>query len=55
MLGYVVIMLKFFSFNSPHQHTPLFAAALNNHVDTVRCLVDKGADINVKDENEVSE
>ena len=48
-------MLKFsFFFNSPHQYTPLCVAALHNHVDIVRCLVDKGADINVKSEKGVN-
>ena len=40
--------------NSPHQWTPLHQAALGDHVDTVRCLVDKGADINLEDRRGVS-
>ena len=35
--------------------TPLHLAARRGHVDIVRYLVDKGADINIKDENWVSE
>ena len=42
-------------FNSRHQYTPLHWAAGKGHVDTVRCLVDKGADINIEDKNGVSE
>ena len=41
-------------FNSPNQWAPLHQAALGDHVDTVRCLVDKGADINLKDIRGVS-
>ena len=33
---------------SPHQWTPLYCAALEGHVDTVQVLIEKGADINVK-------
>ena len=40
--------------NSSHQITPLHFAAGGGHVDTVRCLVDKGADIELKDESDVS-
>ena len=42
-------------FNSPHQKTPLHWAADGGHVDTVRYLVDKGDDINMKDGHGVSE
>ena len=43
-------------FVSPHQMTALHRAAFEGQVDTVRCLVDKGADINIKDDkNGVSE
>ena len=35
--------------------TPLHCAAHQGHVDIVWYLVDKGADINIKDENRVSE
>ena len=38
----------------PHQKTPLHIAAGRGHVDNVRCLVDKGADTNIKDKNGVS-
>ena len=41
--------------NSPHQETPLHWAAYEGHVETVRCLVDKGADTNIKNIFEVSE
>ena len=34
---------------SPHQWTPLLCAAIAGHVDIVRYLVDKGADLNIKD------
>lgn len=40
--------------NSPYQDTPLHKAAGGGHVDTVRCLVVKGAHTCIKDENEVS-
>ena len=39
---------------SPHQMSPLHWAADGGHVDTVRCLVEKGAKINSKDEKGVS-
>ena len=42
-------------FNSPHQRTPLHRAAEGGHVDIVRCLVDKGADINISIDGRVSE
>ena len=39
-----------------HQYTPLHLAADGGQVDTVRSLVDKGADTNVRDSNhDVSE
>ena len=41
--------------NSPYQLTPLHMAAHAGHVDTVRCLVDKGADTNIKNRRGVSE
>ena len=40
--------------NSPYQDTPLHKAAGGGHVETVRCLVVKGAHTCIKDENEVS-
>ena len=40
---------------SPHQWTPLYCAALEGHVDTVQVLVEKGADINVKNNDGVCE
>ena len=42
-------------FNSLHQRAPLHWAAGEDHVDAVRCLVDKGADINIKNGHSVSE
>ena len=41
--------------HSPHQSTLLHRAARNGHVDIVRCLVEQGADINIKDNHGVSE
>ena len=35
--------------------TPLHKAALRGHVDTLQYLLDKGADIDIKDSNGVSE
>ena len=35
--------------------SPLHWAADGGHVDTVKCLIEKGADVNCKDEYEVSE
>ena len=40
---------------SPHQGTPLHWAAAEGHVDTVQCLIEKGADIKIKTDNGVSE
>ena len=36
-------------FLSLHQQTPLHIAASKNYEHTVKCLVDEGADINIKD------
>ena len=44
-----------FSFASPHQLTPLHQAAVQGHTDTVRCLIDKGADMNIKEKDGVCE
>lgn len=38
----------------PHQWTPLHLAATSGHVDTAQLLVDKGANINSKDNGGVS-
>ena len=46
-------MFKFVSFFN--QMTALHQAAHKGHVDIVECLVDKGADINIKDKNGVSD
>jgi len=35
-----------------HQETPLHSAAYRDHVDTVAFLVDKGAEVNIKDEED---
>jgi len=57
----VVIALKLpvdmwqWKFVSLHQWTPLHVAAYKDHVDAVTFLVDNGADVNIKDEHEVSE
>ena len=37
------------------QRTPLMVAAASDRVDAARCLIDKGADINVKDKSGVRE
>ena len=42
-------------FASSLQHTPLHWAAGGGHVDTVKYLVEKGANIHRNDEYEVSE
>ena len=47
--------VQLFSIYFPHQKTPLHLAAYAGHVDIVRCLVDKGADFNIKDDWEVRE
>ena len=38
-----------------HQETPLHRAADGGHTDTVQCLTEKGADINIKNIAGVSE
>ena len=38
-----------FKFVSPHQQTPLHWAAGEGEEDTVQLLIEKGADINIKD------
>ena len=47
--------VQLFFIYSPHQKSSLHIAAEAGHVDTVRCLVDKGADLNIKDGNKVRE
>ena len=58
MLGYLAFAVGLCStcfFISPHQKTPLHLAAEGGHMDTVTCLVEKGANTNIKDKNEASE
>ena len=40
---------------SPHQMSPLHWAADKGHLNTVRCLVEKGAEVNSKAKDGVSE
>ena len=44
-----------FKFLSPHQGTPLHWAARGGQVDTVTFFLEQGVDINIKNENRVSE
>ena len=37
-----------------HQRTPLHAAAKGGYIDTVKCLVQKGANLRARDVNGVS-
>jgi len=39
----------------PHQMTPLHKAAERGHVDAVELLLQAGADVNIKDNDGVSE
>jgi len=48
-------MFEICSLLSLHQYTPLYMAARNGHTDTVQCLIDKGAGINIKNNDGVSE
>ena len=48
-------MFKICSLFSPHQNTPLHCAAVGGHTDSMQCLIDKGAGINVKNIYGVSE
>ena len=52
MLVYVAIHVQP---NFPHQMTRLLSEAHEGRLDEVRYLVEQGADINIKDENGVSE
>ena len=47
-------MLEICSFLYPHQRTPLHQAAYRGNTDIVQYLTEKGADINIKDDNGVS-
>ena len=44
-----------FKFVSAGQYTPLHRAAMNCHVETAQLLVEKGADISIKDNDGVSQ
>ena len=59
MVGYLAIhggpCSTFYFIYSPHQHIPLYHAACLGHVDIVRYLVDKGADLNIKNNSGISE
>ena len=58
MLGYLAIAVGPCStcfITSPHQKTPLHLAVEGGHVDTVTCLIEQGADTNIKDKDEASE
>jgi len=48
-------MFEICSLLSPHQDTPLHLAAFDGHTDIVQCLIGKGAGINIKDNDGVSE
>ena len=40
---------------SLHQWTPLHAASFRGNIETVKYIVEKGADVNIKDDQGVSE
>ena len=48
-------MFEICSLLSPHQDTPLHMAARSGDTDTVQCLIEKGAGINIKNYDGVSE
>ena len=50
----LTIKLRYISFLSSHQITPLHVAAEGGRVGTVESLLAKGADINIKDDKGVS-
>jgi len=41
--------------SSPHQFTPLHKSTEKGHTDTVKYLIEKGADLNIKSNSGVSE
>ena len=47
-----VLMMLYVSY---HQKSPLCEAATGGNIDILRYLADKGADVNIKDDNGVSE
>ena len=52
---FMVDHVQLFLVHSPHQETPLHFAAREGREDIVRCLVDQGADPNIKNKRGVSE
>ena len=51
-------MYKLFALNlvsSPHQYTPLHKAAIGGYVGAVEYIIQAGADVNIKDNDGVSE
>ena len=48
-------MFEICSLVSPHQDTPLHMAADSGRTDAIQYLIDKGAGINIKNEDGVSE
>ena len=48
-------MFKMCSLLSPHQYTSLHFAAYRGHTETVQYLIGKGAEINIRGKDGVSE
>ena len=48
-------MVDNFLVPSPHQYTPLHCAAIEGKEDTVQLLIEKGADMKIKDSDGVRE
>ena len=55
ILGQLDIHSGRHDFLSPHQMSPLHWAADGSHVDMVKALIEKGVDVNYKDNIGVSE